>query len=205
MQPLHATLSFVSNRWEQQSSLAARSWSNILLVALTFAFKRFFTEILCKTFERNVRHCTVYWHKLFLFTILDIHTGILSPELMCPSSWNLNLDDFPFFGTSVAHLEPHLASPVCREPRLAAACLWMNVTLHKAGRRTSFSMFWCDCEKSCGYFTGPHGATIYSTGGTEPKHSGLQHRNNFKHSFLQLATLKVALAQNWLYPQYFPG
>ena len=48
MQPLHATLSFVSNRWEQQSSLAARSWSNILLVALTFAFKRFLQRYCAK-------------------------------------------------------------------------------------------------------------------------------------------------------------
>ena len=27
---------------------------------------------------------------------------------MCPSSWKLYLDDFPFFGSSLAHLEPKL-------------------------------------------------------------------------------------------------
>ena len=27
---------------------------------------------------------------------------------MCPSSWNLYLDDFPFFGSPLAHLEPEL-------------------------------------------------------------------------------------------------
>ena len=27
---------------------------------------------------------------------------------MCPSSWKLYLDDFPFFGSSLAHLEPEL-------------------------------------------------------------------------------------------------
>ena len=27
---------------------------------------------------------------------------------MCPSSWKLNLDDFPFFGSSLAHLPPEL-------------------------------------------------------------------------------------------------
>ena len=29
-------------------------------------------------------------------------------ELMCPSSWKLYLDDFPFLGSSLAHLEPKL-------------------------------------------------------------------------------------------------
>ena len=29
-------------------------------------------------------------------------------ELMCPSSWKLYVDDFPFFGSSLAHLEPKL-------------------------------------------------------------------------------------------------
>ena len=27
---------------------------------------------------------------------------------MCPSSWKLNFDDFPFYETSVAHLEAEL-------------------------------------------------------------------------------------------------
>ena len=27
---------------------------------------------------------------------------------MCPSSWKLYVDDFPLFGSSVAHLEPEL-------------------------------------------------------------------------------------------------
>ena len=27
---------------------------------------------------------------------------------MCPSSWKLYVDDFPFFGSSIAHLEPEL-------------------------------------------------------------------------------------------------
>ena len=27
---------------------------------------------------------------------------------MCPSSWKLYLDDFPFLGSSLAHLEPKL-------------------------------------------------------------------------------------------------
>ena len=27
---------------------------------------------------------------------------------MCPSSWKLYLDDFPFFGPSLAYLEPEL-------------------------------------------------------------------------------------------------
>ena len=27
---------------------------------------------------------------------------------MCPSSWKLYVDDFPFFGSSLAHLEPEL-------------------------------------------------------------------------------------------------
>ena len=27
---------------------------------------------------------------------------------MCPSSWKLYLDDFPFFGSSLAYLEPEL-------------------------------------------------------------------------------------------------
>ena len=27
---------------------------------------------------------------------------------MCPSSWKLYLDDSPFFGSSLAHLEPEL-------------------------------------------------------------------------------------------------
>ena len=27
---------------------------------------------------------------------------------MCPSSWKLYVDDFPFFGSSLAHLEPKL-------------------------------------------------------------------------------------------------
>ena len=27
---------------------------------------------------------------------------------MCPSSWKLYLDDFSFFGSSLAHLEPKL-------------------------------------------------------------------------------------------------
>ena len=27
---------------------------------------------------------------------------------MCPSSWKLYLDDFPFFGSSLAHEEPEL-------------------------------------------------------------------------------------------------
>ena len=30
------------------------------------------------------------------------------PELRCPSSWKLHLDDFPFLGSSLAHLEPKL-------------------------------------------------------------------------------------------------
>ena len=30
------------------------------------------------------------------------------PELMCPSSWKLYLDDFPFSGSSLVHLEPEL-------------------------------------------------------------------------------------------------
>ena len=30
------------------------------------------------------------------------------PEPMYPSSWKLYLDDFPFFGSSLAHLEPEL-------------------------------------------------------------------------------------------------
>ena len=27
---------------------------------------------------------------------------------MCPSSWKSCVDDFPFFGSSLAHLEPEL-------------------------------------------------------------------------------------------------
>ena len=27
---------------------------------------------------------------------------------MCPSSWNLYVDGFPFFGSSLAHIEPEL-------------------------------------------------------------------------------------------------
>ena len=27
---------------------------------------------------------------------------------MCPSPWKLYLDDFPFFGSSLAHLKPEL-------------------------------------------------------------------------------------------------
>ena len=27
---------------------------------------------------------------------------------MCPSLWKLNVDDFPFLGSSLAHLEPEL-------------------------------------------------------------------------------------------------
>ena len=30
------------------------------------------------------------------------------PEPMYPSFWKLYLDDFPFFGSSLAHLEPEL-------------------------------------------------------------------------------------------------
>ena len=35
-------------------------------------------------------------------------TFISGPDLMCPSSEALNSDDFPFFGSSIAHLEPEL-------------------------------------------------------------------------------------------------
>ena len=32
-------------------------------------------------------------------------TCTAAPQLLCPSSWKLYLDDFPCFGSSLAHLE----------------------------------------------------------------------------------------------------
>ena len=36
------------------------------------------------------------------------HTFTAGPDLLCPSSWALNSDDFSFFGSSIAHLEHEL-------------------------------------------------------------------------------------------------
>ena len=33
---------------------------------------------------------------------------------MCPSSWNLYLDDFPFFGSPLAHQEPKLEVKIAK-------------------------------------------------------------------------------------------
>ena len=44
---------------------------------------------------------------------------------MCTSSWKLNFDDFPFSGTSVAHLEPELERFKERSI-FAIFCYWTN-------------------------------------------------------------------------------
>ena len=59
-----------------------------------------------------VHLCTIciYVHCAFVYSLSEMIfvNPVTGHELMCPSSWKLYVDDFPFFGSSLACLEPEL-------------------------------------------------------------------------------------------------